>query len=351
MSKRIIVPVILIACCMVGLTCWQDTAFAGSPPPCANCGNHAALVDAAGYENGACAHAPPCVDGCCIPNKQAYGFYPTQWRRWPVTQAQVAPPPGGGGVTPPKLDLPSPQDEITGPPVLTPTPAPGSQGPAPNLKSSDLKSPSDGKPSSPSALLPEPSAVLPGALPESTPFTLPGVSPTLPSETPNTTAPSVAPGPSSTTLPTETPAPSQFPTVPTTPPSEPSLEPSKTLPTPLTPPESTTPPTTTPDRSQTTPLGKPSKVATATWTPACAGPSRDNPLRETAPDNGSETNPLRGESRMVANTTRTPVRPNAESGWMPTGSTDDRVVPVAHWSEAGSASTKPTQRSNPLRAD
>jgi hypothetical protein len=32
----------------------------------------------------------PCPNGACVPNRMTFGYYPTRWRRWPVTTAAPA---------------------------------------------------------------------------------------------------------------------------------------------------------------------------------------------------------------------------------------------------------------------
>ena len=51
-----------------------------------------------------------CVDGQCIPKRETFGYYQTQWRRWPVAPPAVAAPlpPSGDGL---QFDLPSSTDE------------------------------------------------------------------------------------------------------------------------------------------------------------------------------------------------------------------------------------------------
>ena len=230
------------------------------PPPCANCGSAAPFVDGAVANH--CSHSPPCIDGCCIPNSQAYGFYPTQWRKWPVAQVAAAAPLGGQGISPPKLELPPPRDEIGGPPVLTPSTPPGLQetGPTPGLNPA---------PTPPAELKSEPSpSVIPALPSQGAPDLLPTPSP---SATPQTTIPPALPSPlTEPSQRTEPPLSTEAPSAPGAP------DRSLPLPSLLTPPETPEPsatPTATPDRSQTAPADKQGVIAQARWTPAqCSGP-------------------------------------------------------------------------------
>ncbi len=53
-----------------------------------------------------------CVEGQCYPNRQTYGFFQTQWRRWPVETPEIARPPKG----------PQAMDPSRGPGAETPPP-------------------------------------------------------------------------------------------------------------------------------------------------------------------------------------------------------------------------------------
>ena len=51
----------------------------------------------------------------CLPNAQSLGYVPTQWRRWPGTEAQVAAVPYGREAFPtPRYELPKPLHEAEG---------------------------------------------------------------------------------------------------------------------------------------------------------------------------------------------------------------------------------------------
>ena len=56
-----------------------------------------------------------CVDGECTPNRTTYGYYQTQWRRWPVPAPAVPERSMNRrqrpAVTPGEVDLPAPEDE------------------------------------------------------------------------------------------------------------------------------------------------------------------------------------------------------------------------------------------------
>ena len=56
-----------------------------------------------------------CVDGVCTPNRLTYGYYETNWRRWPVPAPAVPTRskrrPQGPQTGPTELDLPSAEDE------------------------------------------------------------------------------------------------------------------------------------------------------------------------------------------------------------------------------------------------
>jgi hypothetical protein len=60
------------------------------------------------------AHRGYCVEGQCYPNPMYFGYYPTQWRRWPSAQPQ-SPTPADDQVAPPRQfpagDVPDPLDE------------------------------------------------------------------------------------------------------------------------------------------------------------------------------------------------------------------------------------------------
>jgi len=60
------------------------------------------------------AHRGYCVEGQCYPNPMYFGYYPTQWRRWPSAQPQM-PTPADDQVAPPRHfpagDVPDPLDE------------------------------------------------------------------------------------------------------------------------------------------------------------------------------------------------------------------------------------------------
>jgi hypothetical protein len=53
-----------------------------------------------------------CVDGECYPNRQTFGFYETQWRRWPIEAPQIIGP----------VKVPMPVNPMLGPAVESPAP-------------------------------------------------------------------------------------------------------------------------------------------------------------------------------------------------------------------------------------
>jgi hypothetical protein len=60
-------------------------------------------------------NAQPCQDGRCAPNRKSWGYFPTQWTRWPnaVYPDMIGPPAkrGGDQLPPSSIELPSPNNE------------------------------------------------------------------------------------------------------------------------------------------------------------------------------------------------------------------------------------------------
>ncbi|MFO0898187.1 MAG: hypothetical protein U0836_12255 [Pirellulales bacterium] len=61
----------------------------------------------------------PCPNGACVPNRMTFGYYPTRWRKWPISPAPNAGPEAAAraGVQPPATNEPPPvnEDEIRSP--------------------------------------------------------------------------------------------------------------------------------------------------------------------------------------------------------------------------------------------
>jgi hypothetical protein len=77
-------------------------------------------------------HRLPCPHGACVPNRMTFGYYPTRWRRWPVSEVEASPGRGGPQAAPlPETSEPPPtvEDEIRSPfervPRVRSVPEPG----------------------------------------------------------------------------------------------------------------------------------------------------------------------------------------------------------------------------------
>jgi hypothetical protein len=61
----------------------------------------------------------PCPNGACVPNRMTFGYYPTRWRKWPVSAAPNLGPEAAAraGVQPPATNEPPPvnEDEVRSP--------------------------------------------------------------------------------------------------------------------------------------------------------------------------------------------------------------------------------------------
>ncbi len=137
---------VLVAACGVA-TCWSPSAVAEKPPVQRRAIVDPGVVQAGGSCRGcrdphcsACRanhHHAGCRDGKCHPHcpvrPQEFGFYGTQWRRWPGQG--VVPTAGIQEATPtlpPKSAVPGPNEESRGPRAgELPAPEPGAFEPPP----------------------------------------------------------------------------------------------------------------------------------------------------------------------------------------------------------------------------
>lgn len=133
----------------------------------------------AGCRHGKRCHHRDCRDGVCVPycpvRPGTFGYYGTQWRRWPgqgvvpVSNVEAATP-----VKPPKSEVPGPDEESMGPkPDDLPQPsedrdegAASTARPLPReSEASPAVEPPAPEPTAPEPAAPEPTAVEPRAMP------------------------------------------------------------------------------------------------------------------------------------------------------------------------------------------
>jgi hypothetical protein len=61
----------------------------------------------------------PCPNGACVPNRMTFGYYPTRWRKWPVTTASAGGPTEAArdAIQPPQTSEPpaAVEDEVRSP--------------------------------------------------------------------------------------------------------------------------------------------------------------------------------------------------------------------------------------------
>lgn len=153
---------------------------------CTSCG------PACGGHHG---HHAGCRDGHCVPycpvRPDRYGFYGTQWRRWPGQQiVQVSNDQAVAPASPPRSEVPGADEELMAPPTgELPAPSEAAAGP---LTAPDLLSPRPAETQPmPEARQPEPAM------------------PVVPEPAAPAVAPTPAPEPAPTPAPTPTPAPAQ----------------------------------------------------------------------------------------------------------------------------------------------
>src|SRR4029077_1604740 len=93
--------------------------------------------DLSGCRGGYCPNCPV--------NSKYFGYYPTQWRRWPGTEpaAQAAPSPAADGVGVPLVDPPPSTEETEN---KTKTPATDATGGAGGTTTTPMTEPAAGKP-------------------------------------------------------------------------------------------------------------------------------------------------------------------------------------------------------------
>jgi hypothetical protein len=166
--------------------------------PCTRCG-----PACGGHGGGLHGHHAGCREGNCVPycpvRPDRYGYYGTQWRRWPGQQVmQVSNDQAATPVKPPRSEVPGPNEESMGPqaddlPAPAPEAAAPLTAPAPDLLP---PRPAETQPM-PAARQPEPQQP---AVPEQTPQPAPA-----PAPAPDP-APEPAPEPAVKPAPTPTPA-------------------------------------------------------------------------------------------------------------------------------------------------
>jgi hypothetical protein len=108
-------------------------------------------------------NAQPCQDGKCAPKRETWGYYKTQWQRWPnaVYPDMIGPPAkrGGDQIPPSSIELPSPANEADvqtpsatrGPTHVAP-PTGGQPDSAPNMETTPTPPQSTFTPSNPTEM-------------------------------------------------------------------------------------------------------------------------------------------------------------------------------------------------------
>ncbi|MFM1903326.1 MAG: hypothetical protein RLZZ440_1226 [Planctomycetota bacterium] len=160
--------------------------------PCTNCG------PACGGHGGLHGHHHGCRDGQCVPycpvRPDRYGYYGTQWRKWPGQQVmQVSNNQAVAPVSPPRSEVPGADEESMNPNAGD-LPAPAPQAAAPlTAPAPDLLPPRPETEPAPAARQPEPAAPAPAPAP--TPTETPTPPPAPPTVKPEPTPAPAQPRP------------------------------------------------------------------------------------------------------------------------------------------------------------
>lgn len=149
--------------------------------PCTNCG-----PACGGHGGGIHGHQAGCREGYCVPycpvRPDRYGYYGTQWRKWPGQHiAQVSNDQAVAPVKPPRSEVPGPDEESMGPqtddlPAPVPQAAAPLTTPAPDLLPSR---PAEPQPMPEARQAEPPRPIVPDPAPAPAPKPTPAAGPTV----------------------------------------------------------------------------------------------------------------------------------------------------------------------------